>query len=316
MLLLAAGASLLSAQPSTGGPSLGFVFDARGQALRPILGIPGASLFGDPINISSSISSATISDKQTLAIFNDGAWKAIALSGAAAASVLPDGLPADARVAVSENGAAAAFYDATGNALSVVSGLPTTATLNPIDLSALPGNITAFAVADDGSLLLSSAVAGGGESLFWMAAGGGLQQLASLQGAASIRIWNQAANALVVDRAANQVWQIQNPGNNPAITLAASATDGVSGPSGAAFSSDGRLWIANATSRTVLGINLTTRATVSVSCSFEPRSVNPAGDGQTFRLNRPDHGPLWLLDATPGADPRVVFVPASAEAAQ
>ena len=317
MLLMAAGASLLSAQPTTSGPSLGFVFDSRAQALRPVLGIPGASLFGDPLNPTTAISSAAISDNQALAIVNDGAWKAVVLSGASpSATVLPDGLPATARLAVSETGTAAAFYDGTNNALSVVSGIGGTATLASVDLSALPGNTTAFAVADDGSLLLSSAVSGGGESLFWIAAGGGMQQLASLQGAAAIRIWGQGANALVVDRAANQVWQIQNPGNNPAITLAASETDGVSSPSGAAVSSDGRLWITNSATRTVLGVNLSTRATVSLSCSFDPKTVTPTGDGQTFRLNRPDHGPLWLLDATPGADPRVVFVPASVEATQ
>jgi hypothetical protein len=311
LLLIAAGASLLSAQPSSnaGGPSLGFVFDSRGQALRPILGIPGASLFGDPLALPNSISSAAIADKQTVAIMNDGAWKALTLSSGSA-TVLPDGLPATARVAVSENGAAAAFYDSDNNALSVVTGIPASPALNAVSLAALPGNISAFAVADDGSLLLSSPLSGGGESLFWIGAGGGVQQLASLQATASIRVWNQGANALVVDRAANQVWQLQNPGNNAAITLAASASDGVSGPSGAAFSSDGRLWVANAGTRNLLGIDMNTRATVSLACSFEPKFVAPTGDGQTFRLNHGADGPLWLLDATPGADPRVVFVPA------
>jgi hypothetical protein len=311
LLLIAAGAAQLCAQPSasTGGPSLGFVFDSRGQVLRPILGIPGASLFGDPLVLPNSISTATIADKQTVAIVNDGTWKALALS-AGSATVLPDGLPATARVAVSENGTAAAFYDGDNNALSVVTSISASPSLNAVSLAALPGNVSVFAVADDGSLLLSSPVAGGGESLFWIGADGSVQQLASLQATASIRVWNQGANALVVDRAANQVWQIQNPGSNAAITLAGSAADGVSGPSGAAFSSDGRLWIANAASQNVLGIDMNTRATVSISCSFEPKFVTPTGDGQTFRLNHGAAGPLWLLDATPGADARVVFVPA------
>ncbi len=336
LLLIAGGAILLGAQTPVGGPSFGFIFDASSRALRPILGIPGASIFGDPVP-SGPLTTAALSLRQSVAIVNDGAWKALGLTEAASTTtVLPDGLPASARVEVSENGTAAAFYDKDHRVLSVVAGIGTPSmAARSIDLTALPGGIAVVAAADDGSLLVSASVPAGGEALVWMGQDGSTRQLASLQATASILLWNQGASALVVDRAANQIWKIQDPGGNAAITLLASDADGVSGPVGAALSADGnQLWIANAGTGAVLGIDLNSRAGVSLSCGFDLKALLPMADSHVFSLNqagnlnqpgrlnraasltdasglrRAGSGPLWILDTTPGADPRVVFVPA------
>lgn len=319
--LIAAGAVLLGAQTSVEGPSMGYVFDTPGQTLRPILGIPGASIFGDPL-ISAPLSVAGVSLRQNVAIVNDGAWKAIGLTATAGTTILPDGL-AGGLAAVSENGTAAAFYDSANSVLSVVTGIATQSmAANPVALDALPGAITAMAVSDDGSLLASSSLSGGGETLFWIGADGSVRQLANLQATASILLWNHCANALVTDRAANQILQIQDPGGNAAITLLASDSDGVSAPAAAALSSDSKkLWIANAGAQAVLGIDLNSRATVTLNCGFDITALVPLAGGATFRLNDLKNGPLWILDPTPGAE-RVVFVPpaqtatANQEAAQ
>jgi DNA-binding beta-propeller fold protein YncE len=328
LLSIAASAMLLGAQTPVGGPSLGFIFDAQGQALRPILGIPGAAIFGDPLQAPAPISTAAFSLRQNVAIVNDGAWKVVGLgTSTIAPTVLPDGLPTSARVSVSESGSAAAFYDSSNAVLSVVTGLTATdgsMAANAVALGGLPGGLTALAASDDGSLLVTSSVPdGGGEALMWLGQDGSTRQLASLQKTSSILLWNHGANALVVDRGANQVWSIQDPGGSAAITLLASDADGVSGPTGAALSTDGKqLWIANADAHTVLGIDTTTRATQSLSVAFDLTALHPFSDGQTFRLTRPGNGPMWMLDAAPGVDPRVVFVPAvqipasSAEATQ
>ncbi len=313
LFLMAAGVLVLGAQTPLGGPSLGFIFDARGQALRPILGIPGASTFGDPMATSAPLTSAAISLRQSVAIVNDGAWKAIGLTASSSATtVLPDGLPASGREAGSESGTAAVFYDSDNNALTVVTGIGSSSmAANAVDLSALPGALSRFAAGDDGSLLVSASVAAGGEALYWLGQDGSVRQLASLQATASILFWNHGASALVVDRAANQIWRLRDPGGNAVITLLASGGDGVSGPMGAALSADSKqLWIANAGAHTVLGINLVTRAAISLNCAFDLTTLVAMADGTTFRLNELDSGPLWILDTTPGADARVVFVPA------
>ena len=318
LLLIAAGVVALNAQTPVEGPSLGFVFDAPGQALRPILGIPGAAVFGDAMQPSAAIGSASLSMRHTVAVVNDGAWKAVTLAGSGAGNVvvLPDGLPASAQVTVSETGTAAAFYDATNGALALVTGIPSSMAVVPVSLDPLPGAITALAIGDDGALLLSSAVAGGGETLFWIGADGSVRQLASLQATASIVLWNQDGNALVTDRGGNQVWQIQAPGGNAAITLLASDADGVASPAGAALSPDGQqLWIANAGNRAVLGINIGTRASVSLPCGFDLTGMLPLADSLSFRLNDVNSGAVWILDTAPGAGPRVVFIPGIQRAA-
>jgi hypothetical protein len=315
LLLCAAAVVALDAQTAPlGGPSLGFIFDARQQALRPVLGIPGAAVFGDPLSAPSPVVSATVSLRQNAAVVNDGAWKAITLSpsGVGNTVVLPDGLPASARVAVSETGTSAAFYDSANSALTVVTGITASSmAANPVSIASLPGAITRFAVGDDGSLLLSSTLSSGGEALFWIGPDGSTLQLAAIQKTASILLWNSSASALVADRAGNQIWGIQNPGANAALTLLASDTDGVSGPSGAALSRDGKqLWIANAGNQNVLGIDLGTRASLSLACGFELTTLLPMADGLSFRLNHPGKGPVWILDTAPGSGPRVVFIPA------
>ena len=316
LLLTAAGTMLLGAQTPLAGPSLGFIFDARGQALRPIRGIPGASMIGDPLPSSSPFSAAAIALKQNLAIVNDGAWKSIPLATPGDPALLPDGLPSVARLAVSENGSAAAFYDATAGALRVVTGIATANTaLNAVALDALPGAITAMAVADDGALLLSASITddagnAAGEALFWIGADGSTRKLSTLQSTASILLTNSGASALVTDRAANQVWKIQDPGGNAALTLLASDADGVSSPAGAALSADSKqLWIANTGAHNVLGLKLADRTVTTLDC-FDVATLVPMSDGQTFRLNELGTGPVWILDAGPGVDARIVFIPA------
>ena len=314
LLLFAAGAVMLNAQTPLGGPTLGFIFDAHGQALRPVLGIPGAAVFGDPLPAPSLLASAAVSMRYNVAVVNDGAWKALTLAawGVTNTVVLPDGLPTSAKVAVSETGTAAAFYDSADSQLTIVTGIATSSmAAHPVSLTSLPGSITTWAAADDGSLLLSCSVPGGGEALFWIGPDGSTRELATLQKTASIVLWNKGATALVADRAANRIWQIQDPGGNASITLLASDADGVSGPAGAALSPDGKqLWIANAGNQNVLGIDLGTRVSVSLDCGFDLTTLLPMADGVSFRLNHLRKGPVWILDTAPGAGPRVVFIPA------
>lgn len=321
----------VSAQTPMGGPSLGFIFDAKGQALLPILGLPGAAVFGDPLPSMAAVSTAAVSSRQNVAVVNSGGWNAMILSksGGTRTVALPAGLPASAGIAVSEKGAVAAFYDSTNNALTVVTGIAASFTAgsrvsaNPVSLAALPGSITAFAVGDDGSVLASSPISAGGEALFRIAPDGTTLQLLTLQATASILVWHNGADALVTDSGANQIWSVQNPGSSGTTALLASDVDGVSGPVGAALSADGTwLWIANEGNQDVLGIDLKSRVSVSLAVGFHLTTMAPMGDRSSFRLNHLRKGPVWILDTAPDSGPRIVFIPAplpanvSTEAAQ
>lgn len=314
LLLFASGSTLLLAQTPVGGPSLGFVFDEQSQALRPIVGTPGAAFFADPLPANSPITAASFSLQQNLAVVYSGGWIGLPLSAASAGNptALPAGVPATARVEVSETGKAAAFYDTVNDVVNVVTGLGgSSPSASPVNLSALPGPITRFAVADDGSLLTSVSAPAGGEALFWIGQDGSVAQLATLQATSAILLWNSGKVALVSDTVANQVWRIDSPGASAAMTLVASASDGVSGPVGAALSADGsQLWIANGAGHNVLGINLATRATTSLPCAFRLITLVPMADGSSFQLSHAGNEPLWLLDTSTATGPRIAFIPA------
>src|SRR5208283_3235811 len=67
-LVLAASGSLPAQQGRLSGPVAGFVFDNSGHVLRPIQGVPGASLLGDPLNFGIDVAAAYIAPRQDSAI--------------------------------------------------------------------------------------------------------------------------------------------------------------------------------------------------------------------------------------------------------
>ena len=77
----------MAREGSVSGPGSGFVFDRSGSALRPVLGIPGASVLGDPLKLGFDLSSATVAPAQdsVLAIAADGGSHFLRLSADGAA---------------------------------------------------------------------------------------------------------------------------------------------------------------------------------------------------------------------------------------
>src|SRR5437867_6777931 len=58
--------------PSINGPVLGFVADANGATIQPIIGVLGASVVGRPLALDSEIRNAVISPKQNVALATRG----------------------------------------------------------------------------------------------------------------------------------------------------------------------------------------------------------------------------------------------------
>jgi hypothetical protein len=69
VILSGAFAGRLGAQSSwINGPVLGFVAERSGSFVRPILGIPGASILGEPLELGSEVRIVAISPRQDYAI--------------------------------------------------------------------------------------------------------------------------------------------------------------------------------------------------------------------------------------------------------
>src|SRR5215813_10177316 len=91
-----------AAQPaSLATPELGFVFDTELGSIRPIRGIPGAALLGNPIHTGFPIVRAAIAPRQQFTIVTADNLEPRLVrfqNGAATVALLPGAMPSPERV--------------------------------------------------------------------------------------------------------------------------------------------------------------------------------------------------------------------------
>ncbi len=316
-ILLAPAAGLLPAQQGRiAGPVPGYVFDSAARALRPILGIPGASLVGGPVDFGLDVASAWVAPRQDAALVAgaDGSLHVFRLVAGVATERAFDGRPGmPDRVDFSPSGSAAALYYA-GGAVQVITGLPDSpAPAGAFSLGAARLRTTlrdrpprtvrpALAVSDDGTLLVAALE---GE-IRVLDSNGGNRALMEAGPRALAAFAPGGHDAAVVDAGAGVVLFRDVAG--AAVRQAISAPDdAIASAAGLAFSTDGhRLFVASATARSVAAFDLATAARGVVPCDCAPETL--VAMGGLFRLNELGPAPLWLLDA--GTSPEsIVFVP-------
>src|ERR1017187_3333164 len=123
--LVLAASALPAQQGRLSGPVAGFVFDNSGRVLRPIQGLPGAALLGDPLSFGLDVAAAYIAPHQDSAIVvgADQSLHLFLLNGGAPTEVSLGGIAGTPeRVVFSPSGAAVALISA-GSA-RVLTGLP------------------------------------------------------------------------------------------------------------------------------------------------------------------------------------------------
>ncbi len=301
---------LLSAQQSQiSGPVSGYVFDASAHGLRPVLGMPGAALLGDPLDFGLEAASVWVAPRQDAAFVTGagGMLHFFRIQAGVPAEVAVNGLAgAPDRVVFSPSGSAAALL--TNGGIQILTGLPDSPAISATaDASAFRGPVS-LALSDDGGALLLAA--GNTVELFGGAAD--LGKLADTAGVAQVAFAPGAHDAAVVDAAGAGVLLYRNLTGAVVSQTIAAADDRIQGASALAFSADGqRLLIANASGQSVILFDLAAGARTEVACNCTPSSLVRMGD--VFRLNEIGTGPLWLLDARAGSA-TLTFVPATASA--
>jgi hypothetical protein len=324
LVLTAAGAAFLAAQQGRlAGPLAGYVFDRQSQALRPILGIPGASTMGDPINIGFAVADAYVAPRQDAAVVvsTDGSLHIFRLDAGVATEHQVAGLAGTPqRVAFSPSGTAAALYAA--GQLQVILGLPGAPALAatfPITLAGAaassggPGQphprgtpAASLAISDDGAYLLTVS---SGEVRLTATGVGSSVTLASAGSNAMVAFAPGGHDAAEVDPGSAGLVLWPGLGGNSIPRTLAPPDKSFASPVGLAFSADAKtLFIANASDQSVAQFDVTSGDRIATFAAH----VKPAelvAMGQTFRVNEPGTGPLWLLD-TGTNGPRMVFVPA------
>lgn len=315
-LLILAVSAIADAQMAEGrmsGPYLGYVFDPTAQTVRPILGIPGAATLGDPLDLGRALASAAISPQQDyfLAVSEDDQALVLGKFDVEQPSLvsIAQARPGPERIVLSPTGSWAALYHRGAQRIQVIAGLPLKPTLTTdLDVSALPGSLSALSISDAGVVLVLARVGEAG-SLFAFDAGGEPRYVFAAGQASSIAFLTNRDDAVVADPSANTVALIRNlTGVVEWIPLAAEK-DGISAPAAVEVSTDNRrAFVANSGAGEVVILDLAGGVLGRLSCPCTVSGFERLRGQSRFRLTAVTETPLWVLDADAGL-PRAVFVP-------
>ena len=288
--------------PSLRGPVMGWVFDAGAGAVRPVWGVPGASLLGDALP-SPALSGAAVSPRQDYALVTDA-------EGATGVIRLPEGtlapltgaIGSPSRVALSPRGEAAALFRAEGNALQVATNLPGAASMAMRPYPAGAPAPAALAVSDDGEAVLAAY----DETLVLLDKEGG--RPLAVPGAVVALSFRAGTHDALAATAGGEVWLIAAADANARYRRLAGPQEGVSAPLAVEFSRDGaRAFIAGAGGATA--VDLATGAATAIACRCTPTGLVRLDGDSLFLLTALK--PTILMDGS-GAAPRTWLVPPSA----
>jgi hypothetical protein len=297
---------------SVGGPILGFVGDEHGASIWPVLGVLGASVLGERLELPSRIVRATIAPKNDYALAvqkEDGQAVIINLDiGSPAVVPLPSALTNVTLVQISPIGTAAALYAADSKRLQVFSGLPSAPSVAfEFDASILPGDIVGVAVSDDAQLGIVSVGNSENNSLWAVNASGAWLLTAS--GRSLMTFLAHRHDAVVVEDALQEVSLLQDIDGSPSRLPLFMFTEEPQPFSGVAISGDGRtVFVIQHGSENITMLDLETGSPAVQPCGCKPRGLFPLKDAAAFRLNGMSSGPITVLDVS-SQDARIVLIP-------
>jgi len=286
--------------------------------MRPIQGVPGASLLGDPLSFGIDVAAAYIAPRQDSAIVvgSDQSLHLFLLNAGAPTEVSLGGVTgAPQHVVFSPSGTAVALI--LNGSARVLTGLPNAPALTgSVKVEANGMGMTgahslhvlypSLALSDDGTYVLT--IAQGTARL--RSVQGQNRMLVPAQADAQVAFAPGGHDAAVVDSLTG-LTLIRDASGAASAQLLAAPDEGLAGPVGVAFSQDKQtLYVASAKAQSVAAFNLAGASRTAIGCACTPTTLAPMGN--LFRLTELTTGPLWVLDGA-AATPRTVFVPARVE---
>ncbi len=293
-------------------PSVGYVFEPDALALRPILGTPGAAVFGSRVELGMNLRRAWVSPHQNFALAEvDASAEVVLLTLQPAAqtaktlSALPTG--AD-QVAVSPTGTAMAFYYEADRHLQIVSGLPDSAEVSlGINLSDLPGRLSSLAVSDDGRLSLVASTDGESGAVY-LVQPEEKRVLVHCRDVRAMTFLTNSSNVVIADTAANEVRLINDVTGAATTQILAEETRGISHPLALQVSADNsRIFCLNSGAGAVTTVDLTSGLLTHLAINRSASKLQRLS-GDVFQLTDDLRQSTLLFDAA-GPEPRIVFVP-------
>jgi hypothetical protein len=311
------GTTQAQSQPPSG-PILGFVWDATSQSLRPVQGIPGASIVGSAIisapSQGPSFIAAASSGVSGMAVFldaNGGVYQSL-LTGGPLSKIAS--LPGATSLVLSNSGGYALVTGQSNAGISnalIISGLPQTPAAHSLNVSAL-GSILGVAASDTGTVAMATGSGQSGISIVAFVGQAAGAQVATAEAFGGLQFVPNSDELVIADDVSGAVTAISHVNTTPSSAVL-SGPGGITSPVALDITVNGRWVVAANHTGDVLRIDLTNvAASTKMHCSCAPTKVlalNGSSNGTAVRLVTAAGGPLWVVDAGNPA-PRVLFIPA------
>ena len=302
-------AQAVAAVPS--GPQLGYAWYAQDETLRPILGVPGSSQFGESVVPAGAYLTAASSSPAGVALL-------IASDHQVYKMTLPTGAPyqigttaaAGSVIRFSPTGASALLFVPGGTSATVVTGIAGTPQVKQVTAAAA---ILDVAVSDAGSV--AAVVQAGHGATVSLLSGGG-KQIGTVNGSGGVSFAGASEDLVVADSAANTLTLVK-AASTTATPVQIPTANLLKAPVALGASLSGKyVAVANSGESSVVRVDLT-GATVAqrVLCPVQPTLVAQLSGNGVFRFNEINGAPVWVSDVTV-TSPSMLFIPALATAAE
>ncbi|MCE5310519.1 MAG: hypothetical protein LLG20_23010 [Acidobacteriales bacterium] len=321
------------------GPSLGLVAGRTAGTIRPILGIPGAAMWGAPLVVDFATTRTAVAPGGDFAVMV--ASENFRLARVRATGGAPEWLPVEAAgsapdiVSFSPRGRSAVLYYRAAGRMVVLSGLrDQTVQATEVDTSSLPAATKLLAVSEDGSSLLAAIQEGEATAVYFLKTapaetrsrlsatvldgiegepeplptGTSASRLTLFGAVTALEFAGDSQDALVADASANSIFLMADVGGSAQTVLLGSAREGIADPSWIKAPDNKRVLVANAGTGAITVLYRDGTSPLSIQCGCTITGLNPLGGGAVYRLTEPSSEPLLLLDAG-GLEPRLVVVP-------
>jgi hypothetical protein len=301
--------------PTIGRPILGFTVDQAGASISPIVGVIGASVLDQSLELGINVRNAVISPEHNYALAEQSDDAKIillkVLENTPTLIELPALYAGPSLMAISPRGTAAAFLNQASRVVQTVRGMPDAPEIvQEFDTSVIPGDPTAIAVNDDGNIALINFADGeAGTNTAWVTSSNGALWAVASSHVSAMAFLPRRNDAIFADADTQEIFlvlDLNGKGNRiPLLSLNGSA--GTTIRVGA--SEEGRLLYAvSAGSPQVTIVDAETFTSTAIDCSCSPTRLERL-KGNAVLLDTPPVDLLHVLDVS-AAEPRIVVIPA------
>ena len=302
--------------PSFGRPILGFTVDQTNSSISPILGVVGASVLDQHLDLGFETRNSVISPEHNYALAErseDGKILVFkVLENAPTIIELPELQTGPSVIAISPRGTAAAFLNRASGFLQTFRGMPDAPEkVYEFDASVIPGEATAIAVNDDGSIaLINFADGDAGSNTAWVTSSNGSLWAVPSSHVSSMAFLPHRNDAVFSDAETQEIFlvvELDGAGNRiPLISLDRPAGT----PNSVAASQDGRrFFIVSAGFPEVTLVDAETHGATVMDCSCSPTRLERL-KANAILLDGPPADLLHVLDLSE-SELRIVVIPAN-----